>query len=300
VGAFSNILWNNGKDKFLKAEADVTGGTNYVLMGTSQIVSVPYALAAGSLKEGATITGANGSQYTLTVGANGPTWNLTNPNVNFSCGQAVTYAGESYPTVQIGTQCWFQKNLNVGTMILGANNQTNNSILEKYCYNNDTANCSIYGGLYQWAEAVQYQNGTSNTTSPSPAFTGNVRGICPAGWHLPGDAEYCMLTTFLDATVNCGYIGFSGTDVGGKMMSVNGLWTYPNNGATNSSGFSALPGGFVNTNGFNTLGFNTYFWSSSDFSSNNAFMRHLNYGYLYIYRNYFPKNDGFSVRCLKD
>jgi hypothetical protein len=105
-------------------------------MGVSQVVSVPYALQASSLKEGATITGANGSQYTLTVGANGPVWSLTNPNVNFSCGQSLTFAGESYPTVQIGTQCWFQKNLNVGTVkntVFLSDSQQNNGIIEKYC-----------------------------------------------------------------------------------------------------------------------------------------------------------------------
>jgi uncharacterized protein (TIGR02145 family) len=303
LGTFSSISWSNGKDKFLKAEADVTGGTNYVLMGSSQIVSVPYAIAAGSLKEGATITGANGSQYTLTVGANGPTWNLTNPNVNFSCGQAVTYAGESYPTVQIGTQCWFQKNLNVGSMILGANNQTNNGILEKYCYNNDTANCSIYGGLYQWAEAVQYQNSASNTTSPNPAFMGNAKGICPSGWHVPSDAEWCILTTFLDSTVDCSVNGnFTGIVVGGKMKSTSGLWNSPNTGANNSSSFSGLPSGYRFSGGgtFYDLHLSNYFWAASDFSNSIAITRDLNYNFSGNRRDRLNKFFGFSVRCLKD
>ncbi len=475
VGTFANLPWANGNDKFLKVEMDAQGGSNYLPMGTTQLVSVPYAMAAKTadlakeLQLGALIRGNNGETYSLTIGANGPTWtcfppvtaanagadqlnvcgssvnlagntpsngtaawsiisgaggslgtanapatpfagvrgnsytlrysisnacgssadtvsvslaptptpanagpdqlSLTgttatlaantpaagemgawsmvagsggslsgsnNPTATFTkgtdstytlvwtisgpcgtsrdtvnlrfpapvgtaCGQAVTYAGESYPTVQIGTQCWFAKNLNVGTMINGSGNQTNNGTMEKYCYNNDPAKCATYGGMYQWAEAVQYQNGASNTTSLPTAFTGNVQGICPTGWHLPSDAEYCTLATFLDATVNCGTIGFSGTDAGGKMKATSGLWTSPNTGATNSSGFSALPGGDRRTNDtFLNLGIRTYFWSSSESSSTNAIYRYLFYNNSGIYRNPNSKDYGYSARCTQD
>jgi uncharacterized protein (TIGR02145 family) len=155
--------------------------------------------------------------------------------------------------------------------------------------------------LYQWAEAVQYQNGASNTTSPNPAFTGSVRGICPTGWHLPSDAEYCTLTTFLDATVNCSTNGWSGTDAGGKMKSVSGLWISPNIGATNSSGFSALPGGYRYTYGtFANIGYNSCFWSSSESSSTLAVIRYLNYFNSDIFRGYDYKYGGFSARCTQD
>ena len=461
AGTFASLPWANGNDKFLKVEMDAQGGTNYQTMGTTQLVSVPYAMAAGSLREGAFLYGNGGQTYQLNIGANGPAWTcypptiqanagadqlnvcsntvtlsgntasrmtpawsvltgtggsvngttftgtrgnayslrytltnacgttsdtlqislalpatvasagpdqlsltitatlaantpaagqtgtwtittgsgatLNNANspaatltkgadsaytlvwtisgpcgssrdtvnlrfpapVGTACGQAVSYAGESYPTVQIGTQCWFAKNLNVGTMIQGANDQTNNSTLEKYCYNNDTANCAIYGGLYQWAEAVQYQNGASNSTSPSPAFTGNVRGICPTGWHLPSDVEYCTLTTFLDATVNCTVFNWSGTDAGGKMKSLSGLWFPPNN-ATNSSGFSALPGGVRNEVGFGNVGGCAIFWSTSDSSNTSAFQRYLHKSNSFISRYSDPKFLGFSVRCTQD
>jgi uncharacterized protein (TIGR02145 family) len=259
----------------------------------------------------ATFTKGTDSAYTLVWTISGPcgtsrdTVNLRFPApVGTACGQAVTYAGETYPTVQIGTQCWFTKNLNVGTMINSSalvDSQRNNGILEKYCYNNNPANCTTYGGLYQWAEAVQYQNGASNTASLPTAFTGNVQGICPTGWHLPSDAEYCTLTTFLDATVNCGTIGWSGTDAGGKMKSTSGLWTSPNTGATNSSGFSALPGGYRPTLGtFYDIGFLTYFWSSSESSSTDAVPRYLYYSHSVIFRVSHPKGYGFSARCTQD
>jgi uncharacterized protein (TIGR02145 family) len=242
--------------------------------------------------------------WTITgpCGSSRDTVNLLFPApVGTACGQPVSYAGESYPTVQIGTQCWFAKNLNVGTMIQEANDQTNNSTLEKYCYNNDPANCTTYGGLYQWAEAVQYQNGASNTASLFTPFMGNVRGICPTGWHLPSDAEYCTLTTFLDASANCNVFGTSGTTAGGALKSTSGLWTSPNTGATNSSGFSALPGGVCRTNGtFGNIGYGTYFWSSSESSSTDAIYRSLLYSFSRINRGYSSKVGGLSARCTQD
>jgi uncharacterized protein (TIGR02145 family) len=474
AGTFANLPWANGNDKFLKVEMDAQGGTNYQNMGTTQLVSVPYAMAAKTadlakeLQLGAFIRGNAGRTWQLTESINGPTWNCfppvtvanagadqlnvcassvnlagntpsngtvswsilsgpggslgtanvpattfagvrgssyslrysisnacgssadtvavslaptttpanagpdqlsltgttanlaanapatgvtgawsilsgsggslsanNNPTATFTkgtdsaytlvwtitgpcgtsrdtvnlrfpapvvtaCGQAVTYVGESYPTVRIGTQCWLAKNLNVGSMINGASNQTNNSSLEKYCYNNDPANCTTYGGLYQWAEAVQYQNGASNTLPLPIAFAGNVRGICPTGWHIPSDAEYCTLATFLDATANC-ISGTNSTTAGGKLKSTSGLWTAPNTGATNSTGFSALPGGFRFTNAtFNNLGTLTYFWSTSEYSSSDAIFRgfsNVNSDYSRIINT---KLYGFSARCLKD
>ena len=71
------------------------------------------------------------------------------------------YEGKTYHTIQIGSQCWLKENLNIGVMIDSAKNQTNNGVIEKYCYRNDPANCSKYGGLYQWNEALQYASGTS-------------------------------------------------------------------------------------------------------------------------------------------
>ncbi len=315
TGTFDSIPWANGRNKYLKTEVNQNG--TWVNLGTSQLVSVPYALHAGSAenaKNAIFATNANyatffkdslGNAYQIKTVNGQPTLVSAPGNVSspapFACGQTVAYASESYPTVQIGSQCWFQKNVNAGTMVLGANDQTNNGILEKYCYDNNPGNCTTYGGLYQWAEAVQYQNGASNTTSPSPAFSGNIKGICPTGWHVPSDGESCTLTTFIDATVNCGTLGWSGTDVGGKMKSTSGLWTAPNIGATNSSGFSALPGGYRSTNGvFNGIGHDFYFWSFSESSSSGAIVHDLNYSGPLVLRVNNDKNFGFSIRCLKD
>lgn len=134
----------------------------------------------------------------------------------------VYYFGRAYPTVKIGDQCWLKENLNVGSIIDGQQPQTDNSVLEKYCYDNKELNCEIYGGLYQWDEAMQYQS------------AGDAQGICPSGWHIPLSGELQMMIDFLGGD----------SVAGGKMKeSGTGNWMPPNTGATNESGFSALPGG---------------------------------------------------------
>ena len=210
------------------------------------------------------------------------------------CGQPVTDVrdGRVYNTVLIGTQCWMSQNLDVGNIISGTMDQTDNAIIEKYCYNNQESNCDIYGGLYQWAEMVQYLNGASNITSWNPVPVTNVTGICPTGWHLPSDSEWTILTTFLGGV----------SVAGGKMKEIGyTYWNSPNTGATNSSGFTALPGGYRYTDGaFYSLNLYAYFWTASENSVTNAWYRSLNYGYGNVLSTHFYKGNGSSVRCLQD
>jgi uncharacterized protein (TIGR02145 family) len=295
--AFAGISWGNGNEKFLKVEMDAQGGSNYVLMGISQLVSVPYALNAGKANF---LEDSLGTQFQIGYDENGSPFLKIKVKPVPNCGNAITYLGESYPTVQIGRLCWMAKNLNVGTMI-NSGNQTNNNILEKYCGYNDPAYCAIYGGLYQWAEAVQYKNNASNSTSPNPLFTGNVQGICPVGWHIPSDAEFCNLTKFLDPSSNCIVFGGSSYIVGGVLKSTSGLWTSPNTGANNSSGFSALPGGYRDNNGtYGNIEIGSYLWSVSEYSSTYAINRYLGCFDSDFFRYSKDKYSGFSGRCTQD
>src|SRR4030042_3367115 len=86
--------------------------------------------------------------------------------------------GQVYKVVKIENQWWMQENLNTGILIDNSKDAADNSVIEKYCYNNDNNNCSVYGGLYQWNEMMGY----SNSDNGNPGIT---QGICPAGWHLP-------------------------------------------------------------------------------------------------------------------
>ncbi len=190
----------------------------------------------------------------------------------------VSYSGQTYNTVLIGTQCWLRENLNIGTRIDGNLDQTDNSIIEKYCYDNLETNCDTYGGLYQWNELMQY------------VTTEGVKGICPTGWHIPTDAEFTTLTTFL-----------GGTSVAGGKMKEAGLlhWSAPNTGATNSSGFTALPGGYrYFSSNFLNLEDNSYFWSSTESTSSNAWNRLLSYNSESSFRSGSSELYGLSCRCL--
>ena len=190
--------------------------------------------------------------------------------------------------VQIGNQIWMTKNLNVsryrnGDPIPQVTNPTQwaNLTTGAWCYyNNNPANGSIYGKLYNWY-AVN-----------------DPRGLAPVGWHIPTDAEWTALTTFL---------GF--TDVaGGKMKATGtleagtGLWKSPNASATNSSIFSALPGGYIADNGSGSFLIDRYgyWWSITEFGSLRAIARILNYTNGSITTLEFFKDNGFSVRCIKD
>ena len=206
------------------------------------------------------------------------------------CGQPVTWGGKSYQTVKIGTQCWFRENLNIGTRINSSQDQTNNGVIEKYCFYNNESNCNTYGGLYQWDELMQY------------VTTQGVKGLCPDGWHIPTDAEWCQMEIFLDATVVCENTGWRGTDAGGKMKETGTThWSSPNTGATNSSGFTALPGGNrYSGGGFDNLANDAVFWSAAESSYANAWRRGLYYNYAQVSRGSYGKTTGFSGRCVKD
>ena len=222
------------------------------------------------------------------------TMNQSTSACPFVCGQTLTDTrdGKTYGTVQIGSQCWMTRNLNIGTKINGSGEQTNNSIIEKYCYLDAESYCDVYGGLYQWAEMVQYLNGATNTTSWNPVPTGNVQGICPAGWHLGKASEWQTLVNFL------------GNDYasGGPMKETGSThWAEPNAGATNSSGFTGLPGGQrSNSVSFDYIHQQGEFWNSTESTPNIAGMRVLFYYLTQVGGSGYSKEHGLSVRCLKD
>jgi uncharacterized protein (TIGR02145 family) len=193
--------------------------------------------------------------------------------------------GKYYSTAQIGTQCWMTKNLNIGTRINGTTNQSDNGTIEKHCLGDLESNCNIYGGLYQWNELMNYT--TSSSTNPS-----GRQGICPAGWHLPSDAEWTELTTYLG----------NDTLTGGKMKETGTVhWLTPNTGATNTSGFTALPGGYRDYNSaFCCQGYQADFWASTEVTSDQARGRNLDYLSAGVAIIASVKSYGYTARCLKD
>ncbi len=195
------------------------------------------------------------------------------------CGQAIVlYGSVTYHSVSIGSQCWLKENLNIGTRIAGSQNQNpSDPGIEKYCFNDDEANCSVYGGLYQWDEAMR------------SSVTPGAQGICPNGWHIPSDAEWTVLTTFL-----------GGDSIAGTPMKSNTGW-YNNGNGTNTSGFTGLPGGYrgndANFNNLTQLGF---FWTSTQGDASDAWNRKLNYDTAVVTKYDSFKTDGFSIRCIRN
>ena len=222
---------------------------------------------------------------------------ITVPASPWVCGNPLNDIrdGKIYTTIQIGLQCWMAQNLNVGVRISAAVPQTGNSTIEKYCFGNIDANCNIYGGLYQWNELMNY-------SAPSNANPSGRQGICPTSWHIPSEAEWCQMNTFLDGSINCSAIGWLGVNAGGKLKETGtSHWALPNTGATNLSGFTALPGGYsVSGGSFSGLTNYANFWTSAENSPTEGWYNYQGNLNEQTGRYFYGKSYGFSARCIKD
>src|SRR5690554_6136155 len=171
--------------------------------------------------------------------------------------------GKVYQTVTIGNQEWMAENLAYEP-----------SSGNYWAYDNNNSNVETYGYLYDWETACD---------------------VCPDGWHLPTDAEWTELTDYL------------GRNAGGKLKATGtieagtGLWYDPNTGATNETGFTALPGGYRYYLGtFFSIGSLGYWWSAAESGADDAWVRYMLCIDGYVLRTDKVKELGFSVRCLRD
>jgi uncharacterized protein (TIGR02145 family) len=303
VSDLSAVNWANGS-KFLQMEMNVTGGTNYTDIGTQQMMSVPYALHAGGVYLNVSPTGdtlfVGDGSFVVIPGiseANNFTSGTTihscgTPNVhnsNLTYGSMTDQEGHVYKTIVIGSQEWMAENLNTGIYRNGDHITTglddaawsvNTSGAWTY-YNNDSGYACPFGKLYNWYACV------------------DPRQLCPLGWHVPSDDEWNVLGNYFG--------GLESENTGAALKSIGtlesgtGYWIVPNDAATNSSGFSGLPGGqkwYTGTYAF--IGVKGAFWSSSEADTVAAWPRFLlNYfGYLNSLNE--AKRTGLSIRCLKD
>ncbi len=190
--------------------------------------------------------------------------------------------GNSYQAVQIGNQRWMAENLKTthfrdGTPIALV---TSNVVWESLStdgysyYNNSQINKITYGNLYKWEAITSGHN------------------LAPSGWHVPSDSEFQVLVNYLGGD----------SLAGGKMKTTGTVcWLDPNDGATNESGFSALPGGLRDYTGHCTnIAYHAYFWTTTSTDSVNALYRSLNYYDAEVSRDSYDKGAGMSVRCVRD
>ena len=382
-GDFSAIDWANGP-YFLKTETDPTGGTNYSIVGTQQLLSVPYALYAGN-----SAGGFSGSYNDLTDQPalfSGDYNDLTNQpqipeipeNVSYfqndagyitmdsvpeipenlsafnndagyltsvDCGNinicdllaelqaqiedlqhtvdslsghgeeetpvdaqpcpgtptVTDVDGNVYNTVWIGQQCWMRENLRTTRYA----DNTEIPILDSYSVTDlyrcapasNESNVDTYGYLYNWA-AVMHGRATSNANH-------GVQGVCPNGWHVPSNVEWDQLIDYVSSQSQ--YVCGSNTRIAKSLASITGwescsnLCSVSNTPSTNNAtGFSALSAGCHIHGGSYQLGNYAYFWSATENSSSNAYSRMLSSCNSVMSRNNSDKNDGYSVRCLRD
>ena len=190
--------------------------------------------------------------------------------------------GNGYDTVKIGTQTWMKQDIKAthysngdaipnvtdgnawGTLTTGA-----------YCnYNNDAGNTLTYGRIYNFFTVADSRN------------------LCPTNWHVSTDAEWTTLTNYL-----------GGASIAGGKLKEAGTshWASVNVGATNETGFTALPGGFRDVDGtYYENGENAYWWSSNEYNATDALFWNIPYHHNNAYNNTGNKNYGVSVRCVKD
>ncbi|MCX6259020.1 MAG: fibrobacter succinogenes major paralogous domain-containing protein [Bacteroidia bacterium] len=259
--------------------------------------SLSWSVSVVLAQKGIT-TNAKNEEYGNEKSVTAPSW---------VCGtSAITdFDGNSYNTVQIGSQCWMRENLKTthyadGTALVDGTNAGNISrnYNAKYwfVYKNDLSNKTTYGLLYTWAAAM-------NGTPGSNTNTGIVQGVCPAGWHLPNDAEWEQMEMFLGMSQSqADATGWRGTTEGGKLKEAGtSHWTSPNAGADNSSGYNALPGGYRDDVGiFYYLGNTGTWWTASEYFASDAWNRSLNYNYSQVIRNDDFGSFGYSVRCIRN
>jgi uncharacterized protein (TIGR02145 family) len=276
-------------------------------MGTSQLLSVPYALYSKQAGNGFSgnyndlINKPTGvSEFDNDAGyitqfsdsivlkaPNGTFFKISVQN-DGTLATELTFItvtdneGNVYKTVTIGTQVWMAENLKAtkfkdGTPIplITDNNEWGNLSTPGYCWYDNESDTYVqtYGALYNW-------------------YTVNTGMLCPEGWHVPADEEWTILVDYL-----------GGEEVAGGKLKETGTihWNSPNTGATNETGFTALPGGYRDNDGsFGYIGHSGIWWSSTEYITYNAWARHMYYIGSNVHRSSGGKHSGYSVRCVKD
>jgi len=279
----------------LSVESNPTYGGNAtpnsqsgILAGTQ--VNISATANPGNTFKNWTISSGNGI---ITNPGDVSTGVIVNGNVtvmvNFSQiikipGDSLAYNGKKYSTVRIGNQTWMAENLNYDTA----------DGVGSWCYDRDSSNCNKYGRLYNWNTAMA---GTMNSNS-NPS---GRRGICPDKWHLPSDQEWTTL---------CRYAGCSDnySKASKELKSISGWnWnTYDNvnvsGNGTDNYGFSALPGGYRDTDGsFKSAGHSGSWWTTTEpYYDNRVVYWTMTSNHDQMITSNDVKRYGHSVRCVKD
>ncbi len=273
-------------DTLIRQKGTINSGSTYSWRGRTLTLAGTYF---DSLK---TVNGCD-SVYQLTLELG------TFPN----CGMVTDIDGNTYNTIQLGTQCWMKENLRTtkyadGTTIpMGST--TSSTVAYRYYPNNSSANVNAYGYLYNWRAVM----GNSPSSSANPS---GVQGVCPNGWHVPSDAEWTTLANYVSAqtvyhfSVTASYIA--------KSLASNVGWNYYSNGGpyvvgdttyrNDATGFSAMPAGYRHSSSSSAMGNYADIWSSTE-SGTSAYYREISKSNEYLSRSTQSKEYASSVRCVQ-
>jgi uncharacterized protein (TIGR02145 family) len=262
--------------------------TKTYITGGGENPFTPFATTFSRLKPGTTyFIRAYAINTTGTIYGNELNFTTKALNVDIGFNPYLDYGtvsdieGNVYKTITIGTQTWMAENLKstkynngdiIGTTVPDTLNLYNiEDPKYQWAYNGDESLVAVYGRLYTWYAVSDSRN------------------ICPKGWHVPSVGEWTILQDFL------------GQDVAGGKLKESGLahWYDPNTGATNETGFTALPGGYRWTSDFSYFGLGGSWWSALELNGNAwSWSTHYAYGNIVKTGNY--KKSAHSVRCIKN
>jgi uncharacterized protein (TIGR02145 family) len=280
------VVWSTTPNPTLANNTtnDGSGVGSFTSSLTGLSANTTYYVRAYAINNAGT---AYGNEVSFMTAANSDeTSEWLNPNLTY--GSVTDLDGNTYATIEIGTQEWMAENLRTTTYANGDpipnvtdSAQWSNLTTGAWAHYSDDTQYEIpYGKLYNWYTAA------------------DPRNVCPTGWHVPTDAEWTVLTDYLGGLeVSGGKMKTTGT-----IEAATGLWYSPNAGATNSSGFSGAPGGGRGyySGGYASIGYYGLWWSSSEFGTDFAWYRSLDCYVGGAISYSFNKRVGFSVRCLRD
>jgi uncharacterized protein (TIGR02145 family) len=260
-------------------------------LAAGMVLAMAFTLSCSPLDDGdgggssSSVGGGDLLSSSSTGGGGNPSSSSVGSQNGVVYGEPVNYEGDIYPTVVIGTQTWFAKNLNYDDE-------------GSKCYRNDPANCAEYGRLYDWSTAMNLPS-SCNENSCTSQIQPKHRGICPSGWHIPSNEDWDKLSSYVQSNSGC-----SSCDA--KLLKATSGWDNSDNGnGTDDYGFSALPGGFGSSIGgyFANVGIISYWCSASEHESygTSAYHRKMTSVSEYVSWGTDAKSNLLlSVRCLQD
>jgi len=282
IAASSSSVIVSSSSVVVPSSSSIAASSSSVIVSSSSVV-VPSSSSIAASSSSVIVSSSSvvvPSSSSSICTANNNTNTLYCSNGTMKTYGFVIYEGQTYKTVEIGTQTWMAENLNYN--VIGSKCGDGSSLNEI---------CNTYGRLYNWATAMALPSKCNNELSTSDAdcaIKTPHQGICPSDWHIPSYDEWNVLMSA---------VGGVGT-AGKYLKAVNG-WIGNGNGE-DKFGFSALPGGYGSNGYFGHDGYYGYWWSAIESSSNRAYSTRMDYNYGAVSYGSYDRSDWYSVRCLRN